>query len=152
MPRSAWALGWLCLADQVLQLQHRGLSRSDPIWVLLSVALTAIVVVWFSVGVLQARRVRLVVVWILLCLALLLRVIGTLTDLDGRALIELLVSIGQVVALGVFCSTPYFRERTHPPSRDLAGVLVLAFVVGVVGGITAPADGSDQPVQLRIGL
>lgn len=155
MPRPAWVLGWLCLADQLLQLQLRGLSRSDPIWVLLSVVLSALVIGWFSAGVLQARRVRLVIAWILLCLSVLLRVFGTLSEPGPRALLDLLVSIGQVVALAAFCATPYFRgqrERTQPRSRAFGCVIAIAVVVGVVGGITAPADGSGASVQLRIGL
>ena len=155
LPRSAWVFAWLCLGDQLLQLLLRGPSESDAVWVLLSVVLSAAVVRWFAIGVLQARTARLVVVWVLLCLVLLLGIAGTLVDVDAPGVVGLLASTCEVIALAVFCSTPYFRRRRargDAPRRDLAGILAIAVVVGVLGGVTASAVGDDPPVQLRIGL
>jgi glucose dehydrogenase len=154
LPRSAWVFAWLCLAGGLLQLLLRGLSESDPIWVVLSAALSAVVVRWFASGVLQARTARLVVVWVLLCLVVLLGVVGTRSDADVPGLLDLLVSVAEVIALGVFCATPYFRRQRTPPAprADLGAVLAIAVVVGVLGGATAPAVGDNPPHQLRISL
>jgi hypothetical protein len=148
-------LAWLCLGGQLLQLLLRGPSESDPVWVLLSVVLSAVVVRWFASGVLRARTGRLVVVWALLCLVMLLGVLGTLSGAEAPGVVDLLATTAQVVALGVFCSTPYFRRRRarpDAPRADLAGVLAIAVAVGVLGGATAPAVGDNPPIQLRIGL
>ncbi len=155
LPRSAWVFAWLCLADQLLRLATRGLSQSNPLWVVLSVVLTAVVVRWFSSGVLRARTGRLVVVWILLGAGLLLGVVGTLSDLDLSGVLLLALSVGQVVTLAVFCSTPYFQAQRAAPGAaraDLGVILAIAVVVGVLGGLTAPDDGNDAPIQLRVGL
>jgi hypothetical protein len=155
LPRSAWVFAWLCLGGQVVQLLLRGPNESDPVWVVLSVVLSALVVRWFASGVLRARTARLVVVWVLLCLVLLLGIAGTLVGVDVPGVVGLLVSTGEVIALAVFCSTPYFRRRRarrDAPRADLAGILAIAVVVGVLGGVTAPAVGDNPPAQLRIGL
>ncbi|WP_028643795.1 hypothetical protein [Nocardioides sp. URHA0020] len=155
LPRSAYVLAGLFLADQLLQLQDHGLSRSDGVWVLLSMVLSAAVVAWFAAGVLRARTVRLVVVWVLLGLAALLGVIGTLSGPDVRGLIDLAFTVGELVALGVFCSTHYFqrqRARAPGPGAHLGAVLAVSAVVGLLGGLTAPTDGDNPPTQLRITL
>ena len=64
LPTSAWVLGWTCLLAQVLALAERGVSRSDPFWVVLSMVLGALVVGWVSSGVLCARTGRLIVAWL----------------------------------------------------------------------------------------
>jgi len=148
LPGSAWVLAWLFLADQVVGVVQRGLSRSDAVWVALSVVLTAVVVRWFAAGVLRARTGRLVVVWVLLALVLLF-------SLLSGDLLALAFAAAELAALGAFSSTDYFRRqrsRHDATSWDLGGLLAIAVVVGVLGGITAPVDGNDAPMHLRIGL
>jgi hypothetical protein len=148
LPVSAWVLGWLFLADQLVGLVQRGLSRSDAVWVVLSVVLTAVVVRWFAAGILRARTGRLVVVWVLLALVLLF-------SLLGGDLLATTFAAAQIAALGVFSSTDYFRRqrsRHDATGRQLRALLAIAVVVGILGGITASADGDDAPMHLRIGL
>lgn len=148
LPDSAWVLGWLFLGGQVVQILQRGFNQSGPAWVVLSVVLTAVVVRWFAAGVLRARTGRLVVVWILLSL-------GLLFSLLGGDLLVTAFTAAQLVALGVFSSTDYFRiqrTRNDATSVEIGGVLVLAVVVGILGGLTAQSDGDNPPIQLRVGL
>ncbi|GAA1777999.1 hypothetical protein GCM10009795_025180 [Nocardioides hankookensis] len=157
MPPSAYVLAWLCLLGQLPSLATRGLSDGDGVWVLLSMVLGALVIAWFSAGVLRARIVRLVVVWIVLVLGALLVAVDVVQNphTSWWDLLLLLASIGQVAALGTFCSTDYFRwQRAQPTAAgpDISTLVAIAVVVGLVGGITAPAEHSDSPIQLRIAL
>lgn len=158
MPRSAYVFAWLCLVAQLVQLAHRGLSRSDGVWVFLSMALSALVLSWIAAGVLRGRTVRLVLVWILIVLGTVLTGLGIVFDLSGTSgwdLLDLLLALGQVAALAAFCSTDYFQwQRAHPsvPGPDITALVALAFVVGLLGGLTAPGSGDNPPTQLRIGL
>jgi hypothetical protein len=158
MPPSAYVFAWLCLAAQLPALATRGLSDADGIWVLLSMVLSALVVGWFAAGVLRGRPVRLVLVWIIVVLGTVLTGVGVVVDLShtsGWDLLLLLVSIGQVGALAAFCSTDYFqwqRARPSAPGPDISALVAIAVVVGLLGGLTAAADGNSAPVQLRVGL
>lgn len=159
LPASVWALGWACLLTQLLALADRGFSRSDGSWVLLSVALSALVVGWVSAGVLRARTGRLVVAWLLFGIELVASVVGAadqLPALSGMEVLALAVSLVQVVALAVFCGSNYFqRQRTRPTQGrepSIVGLVLVAVVVGGLGGLTAPANGDNPPQQLRVGL
>ena len=158
LPPSAYVFAWLCLLAQLPTLASRGLSDSDGVWVVLSMVLSALVVAWFAAGVLRGRTVRLVIVWVLLVVGTVLTGLGVVVDLphtSGWDLVLLLLSIGQVGALAAFCSSDYFRwQRAHPPEAgpDISALVSVALVVGLVGGLTAPADGKSSPIQVRIGL
>ncbi|GAA4705743.1 hypothetical protein [Nocardioides conyzicola] len=158
MPSSAWAFAGLCVAGQLVQLAHRGLSRSDGVGVFLSMALTALVVSWFAAGVLRGRTVRLVIVWILIGLGTVLTGFGIVVDLsdaNGWDLLDLLLSLGQVAALAAFCSTDYLRwQRAHPdqPGPGIGGLVAVALVVGLLGGMTASSDDGSSQIRLRVGL
>jgi hypothetical protein len=158
MPPSAYALAWLCLAGQVPPLAMRGLSESDGVWVLLSMVLSALIVGWFAAGVLRGRTVRLVIAWVVLGLAALFTAIGFLADLSdvgGWDVLLLLASVGQVVALAAFCSSDYFRwQRANREllGPDISALVAIAVVVGLLGGMIAPASGASAPIQLRISL
>jgi hypothetical protein len=159
LPASAWCLGATSLAGQVLALADRGLSRSEEPWVLVSVALSALVVSWVSAGVLRARTGRLVVAWLVLGVVLLFSVVGTLSQLptpSGVAALGFALSLVQLVALAMFCRSDYFRrQRSHSwPGTEpsIAGLVLIAVLVGVLGGLTAPAGGDTPPQQVRVGL
>ncbi|KQW47681.1 hypothetical protein ASC77_14720 [Nocardioides sp. Root1257] len=158
LPVSAYVFAWLCLAAQLPGLATRGLSDSDGVWVVLSMVLSALIVGWFAAGVLRGRTVRLVLVWILLGLGALFTAIGIVADLEhvgGWDLLLLLVTIGQVGALVAFCSTDYFRwQRSQPADAgpEISTLVAIAVVVGLLGGMTAAADGTGTPTQLRVGL
>ena len=158
MPPSAYVFAWLCLVAQLPALATRGVSDADGVWVLLSMVLSALVVGWFAIGVLRGRTVRLVLAWIIVALGTVLTGVGVVVHLShpsGWDLLLLLVSIGQIGALAAFCSTPYFQWRRAQPSApgpDIGALVAIAVVVGLLGGLTAPADGDRSPVQLRVGL
>ena len=64
-------------------------------------------------------------------------------------------TVAQLVALGVFCTTGYFRNRRaglDVARSALAPLLIIAIATGVLGGLTAPAAGSSAPIQLRVEL
>jgi UDP-N-acetylmuramyl pentapeptide phosphotransferase/UDP-N-acetylglucosamine-1-phosphate transferase len=143
---------------QAVALADRGFSRSDALFVLVSMALSALVVGWVSAGVLRGRTGRLVVVWLLFGVALLLGILGAVDDLPGLSVVGVLqvaVLVAQPVALAVFCSSDYFRRQRSRPSparKPSIGALVLvAVVVGALGGLTAP-PGDSRPHQVRVGL
>ena len=155
-PAAAWALALVCLVGQLLLLADVG-TTSAGLWTLPSMLLGALLVGWFSAGVLTARTGRLVVVWALFVIvlvgdafALLDRGAGAAPEWRGA---HLVVSVAQVVALAWFCSTPYFRwQRTRPrvPGPSLAPLLGVAVVVGLLGGVTASHEGGVS-VRMRLG-
>jgi hypothetical protein len=158
LPRSAWALGWTCLAAQMLSLADRGLDQSDFGWVTLSVVATAVVVGWISAGVLRARPVRLALVWLLFVVGAVFSLIGVIDPgaTHGLAVLGLVAAVAQLVALAAFSRSRYFREQRAQPSAgqhpDISGLVLIAVVVGGLGGLTAPAVGPDLPHQVHVGL
>lgn len=165
VPASAWALAGVCLLGQLLALADRGISRTDEFWVFVSMVLSALVVGWVSAGVLRARTGRLVLVWVLFAIDLLVNVIGTVDQLSTISAVDLArlaISVAQVVALSVFGSSPYFqrqreRQRQRPRASrvgepSIAGLVLVAVVVGGLGGLTATGQGERAQMQLRIGL
>lgn len=148
-------LAWLWLADQVLYLVQWGPRVSDePVEILVSVVAGALVVGWFSAGVLRARMVRLVIVWVLLGLALLGHLVVVFGgEAAGWPVVHLVMTGLQVVVLWSFCNTGYFRgqraARQHGP--PLGSILAIAILVGALGGITANADPYVSG-QIRIGV
>jgi hypothetical protein len=156
LPTSAWLLGWASVALEVLRVADRGISRSGPFLVLLSMTLTALVVAWFAAGVLRARMPRLAVVWLLLAAGVLLQLVGLMRGMAGPgALLQLVAAVVQAAALGALCRSAWFRSQREAGRRgagpEIGAVLALAVVAGALGGLAAP-PGDDAPVQLRIGL
>jgi heme A synthase len=152
-------LAWVCLLGQVVSLAERGFSRSGELSVLLSMLLSALVVGWVSAGVLRGRTGRLVLVWILFVAGLVLGFFGVLEELSrvpALAVLQLAVLVAQVVVLAVFCQSDYVRrQRARPsPAREpsIAALVLVAVVVGLLGGLTAAPDGGSRPPQVRIGL
>lgn len=157
LPPQAWALGWACLAGQVFLVADRGLDQSnDAIFVLLSMTLGAALVGWFSAGVLTGRPVRTFVAAILLGLAPLLYLLALLDGMgDDWVPVHLATSVVELAALVAFVRTPYFREQraqVRPAGPPLGSVLVLALLVGALGGMVQDAGPSDAGVQLQLGL
>lgn len=161
LPASAWAFGWACLAGQVLALADRGFDQSRPAWILLSMAATAAVVAWVAAGVLRARTFRVGLTWIALVSAAVFALVDVVDPGVGKGhgAVALVAAVVQLVALTMFTRSSYFRERRllraerqsgRPP--EIAGLVLMAVVVGGLGGLTAPTTGPDQPQQLHIGL
>ena len=158
LPTVAWVMAWLFLAGQTADLLALGASSSDLPWVMASMALSALVVRWFADGILRARTVRLVVAWILLSAATSLGLLGLLVSWDQAgpaALVACAFTVAQLAALGVFCSSGYFkacRRGTNVPRSALAPLLMIALATGLVGGLTAPPTQEATTTQIRVGL
>lgn len=159
VPAIAWVLAWLFLADQVVRLMARGPNPGSFPWVVVSMLLTALVVRWVAAGVLRARTVRLALVWILLSAAVSLGSTALLIDaraMSAADLVSVALTLAQLVTLFVFCRTSYFKaRRARPDGSDstLAPLLLIAVVIGLLGGLTAATDGEDVVgINVRIGL
>lgn len=158
LPLSAWVLAWLFLLGQVAWLFARGVNSSDALWVVVSMAASALVVRWFADGVLRARTVRLVIVWLALSATISFSFVALAIDATGATAADLVAfacEIAQLIALGVFCTTDYFKDRrAHPnmPRAALAPLLLIAVATGLLGGLTAPAGGDAPPMHLKVGL
>lgn len=155
VPPSAWVLGWASVAMQLVTLADRGIASEES--ALVSVPLAALVIAWVSAGVVRARMVRTCLAGIVL---LLVTIAGVIDLVDGASPLELAGTAAAAVALGAFVS--YVRSdcfgalradrRAVPPG--FGSLVVLAAVVGVLGGFTAPVDDPSRGsgVHLRIGL
>lgn len=156
VPTVAWAMAWLFLAGQVAGLMVRGVRSDDLPWTLASMLVAAVVVRWFADGVLRARTVRLVVVWIALSAAVCLALAGILSGTTATSVdaVTLVFSVGQLVALGLFGTTAYFkacRSGSEVSAPTVAPLLLIAVATGLLGGMTASLpDGSATQVQIRL--
>ncbi|MTB95722.1 hypothetical protein GGQ22_11555 [Nocardioides sp. zg-579] len=155
VPTSAWVLAWASVVMQLTALAERGAANGEA--ALISVPLSALVVAWFSAGVIRARMVR---TW-LAGIVLLLVTIGSVVDLvTGPPLLDLVGTAAAVAAFAAFvsyvrsdCFAALRADRDASPS-GLGGLVAVAILVGALGGLIAPLDGPDQGpgVHLRIGL
>jgi hypothetical protein len=113
LPRSAWALGWTCLAAQALSLADRGLDQSDFGWVTLSIVASAVVVGWVTAGVLRARPLRVALVWFLF-------VVGAVLSLIG--LIDPGATHGYAVLGGTACRVGPVQPQPLLPGATVAAI------------------------------
>jgi hypothetical protein len=146
VPGSAWLLGWASLAGQLVTLAERGPANLPS--ALISVPLSALVVAWFSYGVLRARMVRTWIAGILLGLMSLLSLVALVVEPSLGVLAEagtIIVAFGAFLA---YIQSDCFARYRAEPDRvgpDLAGLVTLAVVVGALGGLTAANHGpADQ--------
>jgi hypothetical protein len=97
-------------------------------------------------------------VWILLSAVTSLSLVGLAIRPSGWGAHDLLsfgFTVAQLITLGVFCTTGYFRSRRaglDVARPALAPLLVIAITTGVLGGLTAPATGTSAASQLRVEL
>jgi len=158
LPSSAWALAGVCLVGQLIELALRGVSDAELRWKLASMALTALIVCWVSAGVLRARRLPLVVAWLVFLVDLVFTVAAAIDSTSGRAtsLLLVVVAAAQVAALAAFCRSAYYRSARSAPRGaarpSIAALVLVAAAVGMLGGLTAPTSGTDSTTQLRVGL
>lgn len=156
LPTAAWALAWSSVLAQVVAFADHGI-KSDRGWtVVVSMLVGALVVWWFTAGVLTARTGRIVVTWVLLGVAVVVETIAVVDDAlagtVGIPLLHLVSSVVMLASLGWFTATSYYAwQRTRPrvsgPSRS--GVLAVAVLVGLSAGVV-DAD-PDAPLQVRVG-
>ena len=151
VPASAWVLGWSCLLGQVVLIWDVGFTGADAVPAVLSMIVGGLLVGWFAAGVLRARTVRLVIVWLVMVLGLL----ALLGSLDGAlGLLSLVVGVLQVAALAQFCTSDWFAWHRRQPAPDpapaIGSLVAIAVAVGVLGGITAPAVDGGLDFQVRV--
>jgi hypothetical protein len=158
VPRAAWAMAWLFLVGQCVDLMARGPKSAGLQWIAISMLLTGLVIRWVADGVLRGRTARLAIVWILLSAVTSLSLVGLAIRPSGWGAHDLLsfgFTVAQLITLGVFCTTGYFRSRRaglDVARPALAPLLVIAITTGVLGGLTAPATGTSAASQLRVEL
>ncbi|KRF21022.1 hypothetical protein ASG90_00980 [Nocardioides sp. Soil797] len=158
LPQSAWTIAWLFLVGQVVLLMTRGVNPADWPMVVVSMLLTAVIVRWFASGVLRARTVRLVIVWILLSLTAVLSIVGLLIDPAATTAVDLVnfaFTVAELVALAAFCRTTWFKDHRRSPNVSRSALTPLLLVVvasGLLGGLTAPFGGDASPTQISVQL
>jgi uncharacterized membrane protein len=155
VPDSAWLLGWACLAAQVVTLVERGPNNAES--ALISAPLSALAVGWVSYGVLRARMVR---VWIAGIILLLTAIFGFVALVVDPSLLTVAGAVTGVVAFGAllrYVESDCFARLREDPERagpDFGGLVAIAVVVGVLGGLTLAPGAGDQSsgFNIRIGL
>jgi hypothetical protein len=156
-PPSAWALACSCLLGAIVGLAGRGLSHADGFWILVSVALSALVVGWVSSGVLRARTGRLVLAWVVFSLEVVLGLLAVVSQLPAPptgTVLDLATSVGSFVSLALFCRTDFFRLQRSAPAAGapaIEGLLLVAVAVGVLGGLAAPVQGDGPGIHVHVG-
>lgn len=151
-PTQAWVLAWASLAGQVLAVLERGTKTEIDFPAVVFMALGGLLVGFVASGVLRARTVRLAVVWVVLALGACLYALSILDGSgDGWTVLQLGVMVVQMAALASFSGTPYFASMRRDPRQrpQLGGLLAIAVIVGVLGGLANPA-GSDFSVVFKV--
>ena len=100
-------------------------------------------VVFFSHGVVRARRVRWWIVVGLLVLAAVLELVTLVQEPGAWAVAMLVLTASQLYLLNAYADSPWFRwHRTARGARPpAAGILLLACLVGLLAGVV----GNDAP-------
>ena len=140
VPQPAWALAVLSLGQQVVRIfvEGRGSNSLVP-----SMLLGAVVVGWVSYGVLTARTVR---TWLVLIVLVLGIVAESVTFLEGPTFYKtfgVTIAVLQLICLSKFSQTSYVAwQRARPPNAGggLGGLVVIAILVGAIGGYVGAAD------------
>ena len=149
IPATAWALAWSFVAGQVLELANRG-AQDESSWPL-SILLGVVVVTFVSHGVMRVR-------WVRFWLVVLVLVGGTVVDLFdvvndptpvGGA--RLALTVLQVFLLDRYSRTDWWAWQVarRPGAPSLSGIMLLAVVVGALGGILGSSpDGIGARLDL----
>lgn len=158
LPTSIWVLAGASLASQVATVALRGIKAENEVSLVGSVLLGVVLVWFFSVGVIRARMVRVVIVWIVLVLSGIAELIGVVDPDDAnafaRALIGLVTTVVSIAALERFRHTDWYAwQRTKPPTdqgESISGLVAIAVAVGALGGLVGPAEDGFR-VELNAG-
>jgi len=152
VPAAAWAFALSCLAGQLIVVAHHG--RDDSNQLLGSMILGALVIAFFAHGVLRARTVRMILVWTIYVVATLGLTIDAVRDPSSWTLANWAITVVQFALFIRFTRTDYYkwqasRPRTKGPS--LAGLIVIAVLVGALGGYAGAAGVSGNGAHVRFG-
>ena len=143
LPTSIWVLAWASLASQVVTVATRGIKAENEVSLVGSVLLGVLLVWFFSVGVIRARMVRIVLV--LSGIAELVAVFNP-DDATGalRAIVGLVTTAVSLLALNQFRQSAWYAwQRTKPPTdqgESIGGLVAIAVAVGALGGLVGPAE------------
>lgn len=140
LPAQAWVMAWAFLVGQLMTLAEQGRGTNS---LLPSMLLGAVIIGWIAHGVLRARTVRVVLVWIVLFLAGLAYIVGVFDDPSGWGVAQLAITAVQFVYFVRFTKTPYYawqRSRPHARRPSLAGLVAIAIAVGALGGVVGAND------------
>lgn len=160
LPRSIWVVAWASLAGQVLLVVRHGGRVGDELSQVLSMALGALLVGYVSAGVVRARRVRVVVGWVVLTLGFIggFANLVSVDDLSqaAHAVLALAVGAASLVGLATFCRSDWYAwQRTRPSPREGASIgqlVVMGVLVGALGGYVGLVDaGVTTRVNVNVG-
>lgn len=135
----AWVMGGCSVAVQVVALLDRGtteLNAGTPI----SMVLGALIVGWFSSGVVRGRTGRTVVVAFLVTLMLLASAADVERPLDVVNLALVIGVLAGLLAVRFSSVTAWWRAHPRAGRGPLRTVLLLAVLTGALGGLVAPAE------------
>ncbi len=148
LPLAAWLLAWSFLGGQLVTAAVNGF-QDESAWPL-SILLGAVLVAFFSYGVLRARMVRTVLVGVLLGVGALAELAGVLAG-NERELLALAVTGVQLACFVWFVRSPWFAwQRGRPEGGpSLAPLMGMAVAVGVLGGLVGATD-TGANFELRV--
>lgn len=159
LPQSIWVLAWVSLVGQVITVLGRGLGQPNAISYLLSMALGIALLTFVSAGVVRARGFRVGLAWVVLVLS---TGFGLLAVVNGGSTVDVLTALLAVaingvslVALHRFSQSDWYAwQKTRPPATEgasIRGLLVIAAVVGALGGVTGAATETGTGFSFRLG-
>lgn len=140
-------VAWASLAGQAVLMAQQGVRDANEASLVVSVVLGALLVAYVSSGVVRARTVRLVLAWIVLLLSLVAELVG-LREAEALDVLSLATTIVTVAGLALFSRTDWFAwQRDKPSTRQgasIGGLVAIAVLVGLLGGLTGPVDDGIQ--------
>lgn len=150
VPISAWLLGWSFVAGQVLDLVVRG-TQPESAWPL-SIPLGVLIVVFISHGVMRARMIRFWFVVVLMVLAVVLGLVGLVVEPTVDGALSWVLSLAQARLLWTYAHTQWFGwQRTRASGGpSLVPILAVAALVGALGGLIGPAEGTDTGLESHL--
>lgn len=123
LPRSIWVVAWASLAGQALLVLRNGGRVDDDVSQVVSMVLGALLVGYVSAGVVRARRIRIVLAWVVLTLGFaggLAEVIWA-HDPAGvvHAVLMLATSVASLLGLATLRRSDWYAwQRTRPTARE----------------------------------
>jgi hypothetical protein len=157
LPRSIWLVAWASLAGQALLVLRNGSRVDDDVSQVVPMVLGALLVGWVSAGVVRARRIRIVLAWVVLTLGF----VGGLAEVIWahdpgglvHAVLMLAASVASLLGLATFRRSDWYAwQRTRPAAREGAPIgqlVAIGVLVGALGGYVGLGDGG---ISMRVNV